>query len=112
LSKRKEIYIMSRMSLVLAGTVLVLAGCSRPAPDRAPVKAANQALLAPFHLAAKPAATRSVPEVLEKAADGEDVVVDGQIPPKETQPFFSDRAGFYLHAPEDLINLPECLEPG
>lgn len=100
--------------------LLALAGCAKPTDDpkpqaQAPAKPVNPALLEPLLLKDKPAEARTVEEVRAKSQDGDEVVLQGQIPPGAVKSFLNDRAGFVLMMPADIEKNKEeldCAEPG
>ena len=111
---------MSRCFVVPAILIvpMLLLGCgkvSEYAPPPAPTRAANASMLEPLLLPEKPAKARTVPDVRDNSKDGDEVVLEGQIPPGAVKAFLNDRAGFVLMAKADIDkNRDEldCAEPG
>jgi hypothetical protein len=102
-----------RILLLLAPLVLVGCGSTQQSPAPPP-RAADPSLLEPLLLSEKPAPARGLADVRDTAKDGEEVVLEGQVPPGEGRSFLNDRAGFVLMAKEDIDQNREeleCMEP-
>jgi hypothetical protein len=87
--------------VICLAALAAAAGCAdRPVP--APPPQANAALLDQYVLTEKPVALRSFSEVRDQAADGEEVVFQGQIAPATCKPFAANQAAVLVMDPKDL----------
>ncbi len=84
------------------GLCILLSGCPNPRKEESrPTSEANPALLEPLLLKEKPDAPQGVRQIWDKA-DGDEVIVQGQVPPGTTRPFVENHAAFLLMDLEDL----------
>jgi hypothetical protein len=102
----KEALAMRMIVVVGLGGLLFLTGCSGSKPasnnDEAAEARSDAALLEPFYLKEKPAEAQSVIGVRTGAKDGDEVVLQGIVPPDNVKPYSDTLAIFKLMAKEDL----------
>src|SRR5262249_14319354 len=97
---------------------LALIGCAvqtSPKPVARPSKPADAAMLAQLLLKEKPQSVRTVDDVRGHAQSGEEIVLEGTIPPAQHKGLLADRAAFYLMSKADIEKNKEefeCADPG
>jgi hypothetical protein len=106
------------MQLLVWLTPLALIGCGvQTSPKQAvrPSKPADAAMLSQLLLKEKPQPARTVDDARAHAQSGEEIVLEGTIPPGQIKGFLADRAAFYLMTKADIEKNKEefeCADPG
>ncbi len=96
---------MTSRGYLLLGMCVFLAGCGGPKAGKGaapPAPQANTAILEPRLLQERPKQPVLSLGQLKEAADDQEVVFEGRVPPATTKPFLQNRAVFKLMSREDL----------
>jgi hypothetical protein len=93
---------MGARGIGFAMGLLLLGGCAHKPAEQESAHALKPELFRGLLLAQKPDNAMSVIQIRDAAKDGQEVVVEGQIPPEGTGPFNPGLASFVLMAEADL----------